>query len=124
MNVKESSIMTFFYLAEITLFNSSINCLPKGQEVRTLVNTTWVRSGFGRWEHCPQHPPPLISACCLLKGWSGECFPHLRAQLVGLHFGLFLESVVGVVVSECILDEGREHEHVANPEVNIQGLDG
>lgn len=56
--------------------------------------------------------------------WSGECFPHLRAQLVGLHFGLFLESVVGVVVSEGILDEGCEHEHVANPEVNVQGLDG
>lgn len=48
-----------------------------------------------------------------------EWFPHLRAELVGLHFGLFLESVVGVVVSEGVLDERCEHKHVADPEVDV-----
>ena len=63
--------------------------------------------------------------CYLRRGKTHqECFPHLRAQLAGLHFGLFLESVVSIVVSEGILNEGREHKHVANPEVNIQSLDG
>lgn len=55
---------------------------------------------------------------------SGKCSPHLGAQLVGLHFGLFLEPVVGVVVCEGVLDERSKHKHVADPEVDIQRLDG
>ena len=53
-------------------------------------------------------------------GW----FPHLRAELVGLHLGLLFESVVGVVVSKGVLDERRENKHVADPEVDVQRLDG
>lgn len=50
--------------------------------------------------------------------------PYLGAQLVCLDLGLLLESVVGVVVGEGVLDERGEHEHVADPEVDVQGLDG
>lgn len=91
----------------------------EGQDVRTLVSTIWVISGL------IIHNTPWSFALLPAEGKTRrECFPHLRAQLAGLHFGLLLESVVGIVVSEGILDEGREHKHVANPEVNIQGLDG
>lgn len=50
--------------------------------------------------------------------------PHLGAELVGLHFGLFLEPVVSVVVREGVLDERSEHKDVADPEVDVQRLDG
>lgn len=45
--------------------------------------------------------------------------PHLGAELAGLDLGFLFESVVSVVVSKGVLDEGREHKHVTDPEVDI-----
>lgn len=57
--------------------------------------------------------------------WASVVLPsYLGAHLVGLALSLLFEPVVGVVVSEGILDERGEHKHVADPEVDIQRFDG
>lgn len=118
-NCEEIQPSDCLLLPGLTRFNSPMRCVPEGQDVRTLVNTSGVRSLL--ITHNTLGSFALLPAEGKTRR---ECFPHLRAQLVGLHFGLFLESVVGVVVCEGILDESGEDEHVANPEVNIQSLDG
>ena len=78
------------------------------------------------WEACSLlTTPPAASQCYLLmEVHDGNDVPHLRAELVGFHLGLLFESVVSVVVREGVLYERREHKHVADPEVDVQRLDG
>lgn len=109
----------------IMFYRDSLSCWRSlGWLLVSIGVWAWPRFMFERRAHYSQHLP--WSSMLLYADGSTwwEWFPHLRAELVGLHLGLLFEPVVSIVVSKGILNECCEHEHITDPEVDIQRLDG
>lgn len=109
----------------ILFYRDSLSCWRSAG--RMLVGSEVSRppeSVFERRAHYCQNPPKAGIVIFLWWDNMTSVFPYLGAELVCLHLGLLFEPVVSVVVSEGIFDEGRKHKHVADPEVDVQCLDG